>query len=123
MIKELFSAPEMAQVGHRPAADLLCTLRLARRVYRGVPSYRLGTLVSHLPLDAEAGVHRALADAVAAARLLLRMREDLMARYGLPAVPAELLHALQGTPPCQAEDWLRRTAAAEVARWPGDAGL
>lgn len=106
-----FLAAEMTAVGYRVTAELLCTLKLARRVYRNIPSYRLGALVSHLQLDAQAGVHRALADATAAARLLLRIQQDLLQRYELPDVSVQLLRALQAKQPRQAEGWLRRSIA------------
>jgi exodeoxyribonuclease X len=56
-----------------PAA--LDTLRLARALHPGLASYRLGALADHLALhdDATAATHRARADAVLAARLLVHL--------------------------------------------------
>jgi DNA polymerase III epsilon subunit family exonuclease len=57
----------------------LCTLRLARRLLSHVPSRALGALAHHCGIDMEVH-HRALDDAVATARLLVRFLDDLYER-------------------------------------------
>lgn len=61
------------------AGRQLCTLRLARRLLPHLPSRSLGALADYfgVPMDAH---HRALDDAVATARLLLRLLEMLEER-------------------------------------------
>jgi len=59
---------------HRPS---LCTLQLARHCYPGAPNYKNQTLRRYLRLDDEPaiaalGTHRALADAMVTAHVLMR---------------------------------------------------
>lgn len=46
-----------------PAMEALDTVRIARRVLRGMPNHRLGTLAAHLGVSQQPA-HRALADAL-----------------------------------------------------------
>lgn len=60
----------------------ICTLELARRAYPNAPSHRLGRLVDYLGLQprlTSGRLHRALADAEAAAYLLMACLETLKA--------------------------------------------
>ena len=60
----------------------ICTLELARRAYPNAPSHRLGRLVDYLglrPRLTSERLHRALADAEAAAYLLMECLETLKA--------------------------------------------
>ena len=61
-----------ARAGRRLEVDLLCTMRLARRLLPGSRSYSLQSLIQRLGLSSR-GRHRALADAEATAALLLRL--------------------------------------------------
>jgi DNA polymerase III subunit epsilon len=66
-----FIEAEMMRHGHPPLANLkLDTLVLARRTIAEVPNYKLGTLTRELGIDVERH-HRALADAVATAEVLV----------------------------------------------------
>jgi DNA polymerase-3 subunit epsilon len=79
-----------------------CTLLLARRLYPQAANHRLGTLAAlhHLPDSGRA--HRALADALTTAHLLLQMQQDLQARWaGAPAgtpVSHDVLCQVQSMP-------------------------
>ncbi|PSQ89118.1 MAG: DEDD exnuclease domain-containing protein [Bacteroidetes bacterium QS_8_64_10] len=66
----------------RPAlsCDTLCTLRLARRLLRELPSKGLSRLIEHYDLDAP-NRHRALGDAENAARVLDRLLERLARKH------------------------------------------
>lgn len=70
---------ELRRHGRRPIANpLVDTLALSRRTIAEVPNYKLGTLTRELGFDVERH-HRALADAVATAELLvycIRRLED-----------------------------------------------
>jgi DNA polymerase-3 subunit epsilon len=74
-----FISAEMERtVGTTPAGRTLCTVRLARRLMPQLPSRSLGALADYFGLEIESR-HRALDDALATARVLLRfmgMLED-----------------------------------------------
>ena len=65
--------------GKRLSGPKLCTVRLARRVLPHLPSRRLDALMFHYGIDNDAR-HRALGDADATARILLRLLEEDAAR-------------------------------------------
>lgn len=82
------------------APEFACTVKLARRLYPEAPNCKLGTLARHHALPNNGRAHRALADALTTAQLLLRMQQDLQREFseqlqGLP-VRHELLARLQG---------------------------
>jgi len=54
--------------------DTLCTLQLARRMFPRLPSRSLGCVAAHLGVGGE-GYHRALADAMTTAKVLLEMQK------------------------------------------------
>ncbi|MDC8786525.1 3'-5' exonuclease [Roseateles koreensis] len=74
---------EMALAGcdPDPAHEFACTVLLARRLYPEAPSCKLGMLAQfhHLPDSGRA--HRALADAMTTAHLLLRIQQDVAAQF------------------------------------------
>jgi DNA polymerase-3 subunit epsilon len=77
-----------ARGGQRLETELLCTMRLARRLAPGLRSYSLKALTEHFGIATE-GRHRARADAEATARLLLELVR-LAERAGLRDLPAVL---------------------------------
>ena len=58
-----------------------CTVLLSRRLYPDAPNCRLGTLAAHHRLPDEGRAHRALADALTTAHLLLRVQRDVALRF------------------------------------------
>jgi DNA polymerase-3 subunit epsilon len=90
-----FWAAELARAGQASGSPFACTLLLSRRLYPDAPSHKLGNLGRWAGLPDTGRAHRALADAEMAARLLLRMEADLLARYPLEAVTHSLLCELQ----------------------------
>ncbi len=67
-----FLREEFARLGYAFTRKQLCTVRLSRQVFPGLPSYSLGNLIRHfnIPVDAR---HRAMADALATADLFERV--------------------------------------------------
>ena len=65
--------------GKRLSGPKLCTVRLARRVLPHLPSRRLDSLMFHYGIDNDAR-HRAMGDAAATARILLRLLSEDAAR-------------------------------------------
>ena len=104
-----FWAAEAALAGCEPdpAHQFACTLLLSRRLYPQAPNHRLGTLAAlhHLPEHGRA--HRALADALTTAQLLLRLQADVGERFATllagRAVDHGLLCTLQRAPRGQLE--------------------
>jgi len=82
-----------------PAHEFACTVLLARRLYPEAPSCKLGSLAEFHGLPNSGRAHRALADAMTTAHLLLRIQQDVQERFaedleGLP-VDHALLACLQ----------------------------
>jgi DNA polymerase-3 subunit epsilon len=73
---------------------LVCSLKLARRVFPGLPSYRLGELSRGLGIVFRSRAHRAEADAEVAAQLLLHIGRHLRDAYGLQEVDPDMLVSL-----------------------------
>lgn len=66
-----FLRREFAQLGYTFTRKQLCTVRLSRKMFPGLPSYSLGTLIQHFGIKVTHR-HRALADALATTELLRR---------------------------------------------------
>ncbi|WP_054144628.1 3'-5' exonuclease [Bosea sp. AAP35] len=84
----------------------LCTLLLARRVYPGLSSYKLGRLVGEFGITAAGALHRASADTFVTAHLFDRICADARARCASPWVDDDVLHKLQRVRIASAHDWL-----------------
>ena len=69
----------------------VCSLKLARRIYPELGSYKLGTLSASLGIRFQGTAHRAEADAEVAAHVLLHIARHLGQRYGYAQVAPELL--------------------------------
>lgn len=81
------------------APPFLCTVRLSRRIHPEAPSHKLGELARWHGLPDTGRAHRALADAMMTAQLLLRQIDDLRQRHARVLEGVEislaLLQALQ----------------------------
>ncbi len=72
-----FLTNELSRAGYESLQNKkLCTLKLARRLYPGLKSKSLGSMVKHFRIR-HRGVHRALGDATATAKILVKMIEQL----------------------------------------------
>ena len=88
-------------------ADVICTVRLARKLYPGYPSYSLDSLRERYQLSTE-GRHRALGDARAAWQFIQRatadhaadnVRQAVKSLLKMPSLPPQLpSDALEGLP-------------------------
>ena len=89
---EKFLVAESRSLGLAPEhARLLCSLKLARRIFPGLPSYKLGTLSSALGIRFKGSAHRAEADAEVSANLLIHIAGHLRSTYGVSAIDPRLL--------------------------------
>lgn len=90
-----FLDAELTRIQHCRQQDMICTVRISRRVFTQAPNHKLGTLAQFLGLLPTGAAHRTLADAEMTAQLWLAIHEHLRQRYGLGKVPLDLLQQLQ----------------------------
>lgn len=82
-----FLSAESTRLGLTPShANLVCSLKLARRVFPGLPSYKLTNLANALGIKFNSQAHRAEADAEVAAELLIHIGKHLRKNYQLSAL-------------------------------------
>ncbi|MDO9074786.1 MAG: 3'-5' exonuclease [Rubrivivax sp.] len=123
-----FWAAEVALAGCAPdpAHDFACTLLLSRRLYPQAPNHRLGTLAALHRLPDHGRAHRALADALTTAHLLLRLQADVGERYAAllagRAVDHGLLCTLQRAPRRQLDRCLQQACSGARASRGREAG-
>ena len=88
---EKFLKAESDRLGLWPAYDgVVCSVKLARRVFPGLPSYSLGKLASSLGIRFHGAAHRAEADAEVAAGVLLHAATHLRHQYGFEKIDPQL---------------------------------
>lgn len=75
----LVSASLVDALGEAPEVPRLCTVRMARRLVRGLRRRNLDALSAHYGIEIH-DRHRALGDALATARILLRLLDEARAR-------------------------------------------
>ena len=109
---EKFLLAEAERLGHACGhANLVCSLKLSRRVFPGMPSYKLGTLSRQLGIAFRSAAHRAEADAEVAAEVLIHIGRHLGTSYGLPQVAPELLVSINKLAAAKVPTWLGKYAA------------
>jgi DNA polymerase III subunit epsilon len=108
---EKFLIAESRDLGLTPRhRRLVCSLKLSRRVFPGLPSYKLGTLSSSLGIRFKGTAHRAEADAEVSANVLLHIGEHLQRQYGLARVDTELLSRVTALSAANVPKFLRQQA-------------
>jgi DNA polymerase-3 subunit epsilon len=103
-----FLDAELERLRLKRKQEIICSMRVARRVYPAAPNHQLATLVSFLGLKTAGRYHRALADAEMTAQLWTRVTRDLSHRFALRSVPVEFLMATQFVPTRGLADYVRR---------------
>ena len=103
-----FLHAELARAGLQPENEFLCTLRLARRLLPGLPSYRLDALVDVLQVCAEKRrkFHRSLADVKHTVGIWQTLHERIAMHIGMEAPPVSLIAALMSKPKKQVPNYL-----------------
>lgn len=105
----------MAECDADPAHEFACTLLLSRRLYPQADNHRLGTLARLHALPDNGRAHRALADALTTAQLLLRLQQDVAGMLARTQAAAPVSHALlcelQRVQRQQVGGWAQRRAA------------
>jgi DNA polymerase-3 subunit epsilon len=89
---EKFLRAEAARLSLTPAhSALVCSLKLSRRVFPQLSSYKLGNLSGELGIKFRSAAHRAESDAEVAAEVLIHIGKHIGAAYGIAAVDPALL--------------------------------
>lgn len=111
-----FWQAEMARAGLEPdpAHEFACTVLLSRRLWPEAKSHALGELVRFHGLSYEGRAHRAMADAVVTAELLLKVRAEVARRFALDLGGLEVDHALLAELQRTPLRWLRRGLVEHV---------
>ncbi len=94
---EKFLTAESRSLGLVPQHErTVCSLKLARRLFPGLPSYKLSALSASLGIRFSGSAHRAEADAEVSAKVLIHIGEHLARRYGVPHIEPQLLARVNG---------------------------
>ncbi len=89
---EKFLRAEAARLGLTPRhQSLVCSLKLSRRVFPNLASYKLGNLSGQLGIRFASAAHRAESDAEVAAQVLIHIGRHIGSTYGIADVGPELL--------------------------------
>jgi DNA polymerase-3 subunit epsilon len=94
---------------------LVCSLKLSRRIFPGMGSYKLGMLSHQLGIRFRSAAHRAEADAEVAAEVLLHAARHLDQRWQLGAVEPALLVSVNKLSAAKVPAWLDKYAAERRA--------
>lgn len=89
---------EFSNLGISRDQSILCSMRIARRVYPNCPNHKLGTLVEFANIPMTGSYHRALADAEVTAKLWVELKSEIMRRCQIDTVPVALLEKIQSVP-------------------------
>lgn len=108
---EKFLKAEAERLGLAPAhAGLVCSLKLSRRVFPGLSSYKLGLLSGQLGIRFRSAAHRAESDAEVAAEVLIHIGRHLDRHYGLGPVEPDLLVSVNKLSAAKVPDYLQKYA-------------
>jgi DNA polymerase-3 subunit epsilon len=112
---EKFLRAESARLGLAPAHQgLVCSLKLSRRVFPGLASYKLGMLSNQLGIQFKSAAHRAESDAEVAAQVLIHIGRHLGSAYGIGTVDSDLLVALNRLSAAKVPQFLQKRALADA---------
>ena len=111
-----FLQAELARAGLRAESEFLCTMRLARRLAPGLPSYRLDALVDALQVRAPSArqFHRSLADVNHTVAIWQNLHARFTEHTGLDAPTVAVLVTLMRKPKQQVPKYLASLQAAEA---------
>lgn len=93
-------------------ASLVCSLKLSRRVFPNLASYKLGQLSSQLGIRFRSAAHRAESDAEVAAQVLIHIGKHIRDTYGVAAVDPALLVAVNRLAAAKVHAYLLKQRAA-----------
>jgi DNA polymerase-3 subunit epsilon len=91
-------------------SGLVCSLKLSRRVFPGLASYKLGQLSGQLGIRFRSAAHRAESDAEVAAEVLMHISRHLGSAYDLDEVDPALLQSVNRLSAAKVPQFLRQYA-------------
>jgi len=116
-----FLHAELTRAGLKAESEFLCTMRLARRLAPGLPSYRLDALLDALNVrDPNARqFHRSVADVNHTIAIWQNLHGRFVEHTGLTESPVSLLGSLMRKPKKQVPDYLAALRAGTKKARPG----
>ncbi|CUI03073.1 3'-5' exonuclease [Massilia antarctica] len=112
---EKFLKAEAERLGLATAHEgLVCSLKLSRRVFPGLSSYKLGLLSGQLGIRFRSAAHRAESDAEVAAEVLIHIARHLGHAYGFASLAPQLLVSMNKLSAAKVPAYLRQVADAEL---------
>jgi DNA polymerase-3 subunit epsilon len=110
-----FLHAELARAGLSAESEFLCTMRLARRLAPGLPSYRLDALVNALQVRAPDArqFHRSLADVNHTVAIWQNLHARFTEHTGLATPPVGVWSTLMGKPKKQVPKYLASLRAEQ----------
>ena len=106
---EKFLRAEAEQLDLAPRhASLVCSLKLSRRVFPELSSYKLGDLSRSLGIRFGSAAHRAEADAEVAAQVLIHIGRHLRSHHGIGQVDTDLLVAVNKLAAAKVPQFLKK---------------
>lgn len=106
---EKFLIAESRSLGMAPRhGSLVCSLKLSRRLFPGLPSYKLSALSAALGIRFGGSAHRAEADAEVSARVLIHIGAHLQRTYRAAAIDNALLARVAALSAARVPEYLRR---------------
>jgi DNA polymerase-3 subunit epsilon len=111
---EKFLIAEADRLGMAPAHKaLVCSLKLSRRLFPGMPSYKLGVLSSQLGIRFRSAAHRAESDAEVGAELLNHIGRHLGRSFGVTQVESQVLLSVNKLSAAKVSAFLDKYASAK----------
>jgi DNA polymerase-3 subunit epsilon len=111
---EKFLKAEAERLGMAPAHQaLVCSLKLSRRLFPGMPSYKLGVLSSQLGIRFRSAAHRAESDAEVGAELLHHIARHLGRSFGVEQVESQVLVSVNKLSAAKVPAFLDKYASAK----------
>jgi len=106
---EKFLIAESRELGLMPQHQaLVCSLKLSRRLFPGLASYKLAALSTALGIRFNGSAHRAEADAEVSAHVLLHLGAHLCRRYGMADIDTRLLPRIAALSAAKVPQFLER---------------
>ncbi|NGZ84838.1 3'-5' exonuclease [Duganella aceris] len=110
---EKFLRAEAARLALNPRhSALVCSLKLSRRVFPQLSSYKLGNLSGELGIKFRSAAHRAESDAEVAAEVLIHIGKHIGSAYGIAAVDPALLVSVNKLAAAKVHQFLQKQSAA-----------
>ena len=105
-----FLDAELEKANLKSKQPMICSMKIAQRLYQRAPNHKLGTLVDYTGIKTNGVFHRALADAEKTAYLMLKMAGEIKDKYGMKQVSFSLMEKLQFLPKHEVHETLLKMA-------------